>query len=231
MKKLITLILGISLVYSCSTTTNNDANTTSVTDVDGNLYETVKICNQTWMKSNLNVLHYNNGDLIPQVTNLTQWASLTTGAWCYYSNNTNNGPIYGKLYNWYAINDPRGIAPSGWHIPSENEVTTMINCLGGWQVAGGKMKSIGTSQWATPNLGANNNSGFTAMPGGGLNSSMPGSTSPSASFPSAGLYSHWWTSTSSGSSSINFVNNYNLTSCYTGGTSPNSGFSVRCIIN
>jgi uncharacterized protein (TIGR02145 family) len=231
MKKIIFLVsITCLMLQSCSSgDSDNNTSTTSVSDVDGNVYQTVTICNQTWTKTNLNVSKYRNGDVIPQVQDATQWASLTTGAWCYYLNNANNGPIYGKLYNWYAINDPRGIAPIGWHIPSENEVTTMINCLGGWEVAGGKMKSVGTSQWASPNLGANNNSGFTALPGGGLNSSILGSTSPGASFSSAGLTSHWWTSTSSGNYSINFTNNYNLTSCYNFLTPPNSGFSVRCI--
>ena len=82
------------------------------------------------MLKNLDVSKYRNGDDIPQVTDATTWANLTTGAWCYYENNTANGTVYGKLYNWFAVNDPRGLAPSGWHIPSQAEWVTLQNCLG-----------------------------------------------------------------------------------------------------
>jgi uncharacterized protein (TIGR02145 family) len=126
----------------------------------------VNIGSQTWMSKNLDVDHYRNGDSIPQVTDSNQWANLTTGAWCYYENQTDNGITYGKLYNWFAINDSRGLAPTGWHIPSEGEGVTLINYLGGPNFAGGKLKEAGTSHWATPNKSATNESGFTALPGG-----------------------------------------------------------------
>ena len=116
------------------------------------------------MVKNLNVDHYRNGDLIPQVPDLTAWVGLTTGAWCYYENNSVNGPIYGKLYNWYAVNDPRGLAPVGWHVPSYDELKTLQECLGGLIVSGGKMKA--TTLWNSPNTGATNESGFTGLPGG-----------------------------------------------------------------
>jgi len=95
------------------------------------IYRTVVIGSQLWMAENLNVSHYRNGDSIPEVTDPEQWAKLTTGAWCYYNNDPEMGVIYGKLYNWYAVNDPRGLAPNGWHIPNDNERNTMINFLGG----------------------------------------------------------------------------------------------------
>ena len=78
--------------------------------------ETVTIGKQTWMKKNLDVSRYRNGDVIPEVADLSTWVNLTTGAWCYYENKSDNGTTYGKLYNWYAVNDPRGLAPAGWHI-------------------------------------------------------------------------------------------------------------------
>ena len=124
----------------------------------------VTICNQVWMQKNLDVDRYRNGDLIPQVTDPTAWSSVTTGAWCYYNNDPINGITYGKLYNWYALNDPRGLAPVGWHVPSDVEWTTLISCLGGVAIAGGKMKSI--TIWPNPNTGATNSSGFTGLPGG-----------------------------------------------------------------
>jgi Fibrobacter succinogenes major domain (Fib_succ_major) len=95
----------------------NDA----VTDIDGNTYDAIMIGTQCWMKQNLHVSHYKNGDIIPQVTDKEEWGYLTTGAWCYYENITANDTMYGKLYNWYAVNDSRGIAPEGWHVPESNE--------------------------------------------------------------------------------------------------------------
>lgn len=130
---------------------------------------TIVIGTQQWMKENLDVLTYRNGDIIPQVTDPTAWAALTTGAWCYYNNDPENGAIYGKLYNWYAVNDPRGLAPAGWHVPTEAEWTTLSTTLGGGQVAGSKMKAAGTSRWVAPNTGADNSSGFTGLPSGDRN--------------------------------------------------------------
>ena len=129
-------------------------------------YTNVTIGSQVWMGENLDVCLYRNGDLIPQVKDPTQWKNLKTGAWCYYNNDSNNRAILGKLYNWYAVNDPRGLAPEGWHIPDENEWTTLIDYLGGADVAGGKMKETRTIHWYGPNEGATNSSGFTALPGG-----------------------------------------------------------------
>jgi uncharacterized protein (TIGR02145 family) len=150
----------------------------TVTDIDGNTYQSVTNCGLTFTKTNLNVSKYSDGTLIPQVTDGTQWANLTTGAWCYYNNATANGTTYGKLYNWYAVAgiydaaslaNPalrKKLAPTGWHIPTDADWTQLTDCLGGAIVAGGKMKSIGTSLWQSPNTGATNSSGFTGLPGG-----------------------------------------------------------------
>ena len=126
----------------------------------------IMIGNQEWTTRNLDVTTYRNGDAIPECTDNTQWNSLTTGAWCYYSNDSQNGTTYGKLYNWYAVNDSRGLAPSGWHVPTDNEWSTLTSYLGGEGVAGGKMKEIGTSHWTSPNTGADNTSGFTGLGAG-----------------------------------------------------------------
>ena len=159
----------------------------NLTDIDGNVYNTITIGNQTWTKKNLNVSKYRNGDVIPQVTDATQWDSLTTGAWCYYSNNSSNGTTYGKLYNWYAVNDPRGLAPVGYHIPSQAEWNILINYLGGSSVAGGKMKEVGTTHWLSPNTGATNISGFTGLPGG--------YKIGNGTFYSISDFGYWWSST------------------------------------
>jgi len=152
-------------------------------------------CDQTWTNRNLDVTTYRNGDEIPQVTNPTQWSNLTTGAWCYYGNLTTNGPIYGKMYNWYAVNDPRGIAPEGWHIPTDAEWTILETCLGGQSVAGGKLRETGTTHWQTPNAGATNSSGLTLLPGGNR-------TGANGGFNSDGQNSIWWTSTEVNSTTV-----------------------------
>jgi uncharacterized protein (TIGR02145 family) len=126
----------------------------------------VTICSQVWMVRNLDIIAYRNGDPIPEVTDPVQWKNLTTGAWTYVNGDPSTNATYGKLYNWYAVNDPRGFAPAGWHIPSKTEFTTLNNCLGGDYVAGGKLKTSGTNDWMAPNTGATNSSGFTALPGG-----------------------------------------------------------------
>ena len=129
----------------------------------------ITIGSQTWTACNLNVNTYQNGDLIPQVQDPVAWAALTTGAWCYYNNDVNNSCTYGKLYNWHAINDSRGLAPTGYHVPSLAEYNTLQSYLGGVFIAGGPLKEIGTTHWNTPNTGATNSSGWTGLPGGQRN--------------------------------------------------------------
>ena len=134
---------------------------------DEKTYTSLTIGTQQWMDKNLDVATYRNGDLIPYVTDPTTWAALTTGAWCYYNNDPSNNGSYGKLYNWYAVNDPRGLAPVGWHVPTDIEFTTLTTALGGASVAGGKMKVTGTTTtWNSPNTGATNTSGWAGLPGG-----------------------------------------------------------------
>ena len=172
MKKFILPFLALLLFVSCkeelNTIVNAETETKSAVLNRGVSIPSVTICNQTWMKKNLDVSTYRNGDVIPQVTDPSAWLNLTTGAWCYYNNDPANSSVYGKLYNWYAVNDPRGLAPSGWHVPSDAEWTTLTNCLGGATIAGGKLKEKGTKRWLSPNTGATNVSGFTALPGGVL---------------------------------------------------------------
>ena len=151
---------------------------------------TIQIGTQIWMSKNLGVAFYRNGDPIPQVTDATAWAGLTTGAWCYYNNDPTQGTTYGKLYNWYAVNDPRGLAPQGWHIPSDAEWTTLETTLEGDAVAGGKMKEAGTPHWTSPNTGGTDNSGFTGLPGG--------YRFINGSFDFIGNYGFWWSSTENG---------------------------------
>ncbi len=124
------------------------------------------ICDQVWMRRNLEVEYYRNGDAIPEVIRGDNWTDLATGAWCYYEDDPDLGDIYGKLYNWYAVNDPRGLAPDGWHIPSDSEWVKVEDCLDGSFLAGYKLKEVGSDHWLGSDLKTTNASGFTALPGG-----------------------------------------------------------------
>ena len=180
----------------------------------------VVIGTQTWKNKNLEVSTYRNGDQIPQVTDPAVWRALTTGAWCYFNNDPANGTIYGKLYNWYAVNDSRGLAPSGWHIPTDAEFITLTNYLGGSTLAGGKMKFVGTTRWITPNTDATNESGFRALPGG--------FRYYESSFLQKGVRALFWTATASGDAV--FYNIYNNSGSLTRGTEGKvDGFSVRIV--
>ena len=212
----------------------------TVTDIDGNTYQSVTNCGLTFTKTNLNVSKYSDGTLIPQVTDGTQWANLTTGAWCYYNNATANGTTYGKLYNWYAVAgiydaaslaNPalrKKLAPTGWHIPTDAEWTQLTDCLGGAIVAGGKMKSIGTSLWQSPNTAATNESGFTGLPAG----IRRYSTGP---FGDIGNLGNWWSSSEDDTTATAWgrVLDYTsgLATRYGGGFYKELGFSVRCLMD
>jgi uncharacterized protein (TIGR02145 family) len=179
---------------------------TPITDIDGNTYPTIiSSCGQTWTAKNLNVSKYRNGDIIPQVTNPTQWVNLTTGAWCWYNNDAANGAVYGKLYNWYAVNDSRGIAPIGFHVPSHAEWKKFIICIDPSTDtvceqcvqsvrAGGALKEAGLTNWLSPNTGGTNSSGFTGLPAGYRNGDINGT----GLFDGIGKYGVWWTSTEGG---------------------------------
>jgi uncharacterized protein (TIGR02145 family) len=141
-----------------------------VTDIDGTVYTSIVINGQEWMQQNLAVTKYRNGDPIPTGLSDATWSNTTSGAFAIYNNDAANNTTYGKLYNWYAVNDSRGLCPTGWHVPSDGEWTTLETSLGGSSVAGGKMKSTGTIEngdglWHSPNEQANE-SGFTGLPSG-----------------------------------------------------------------
>ncbi|MEI7830048.1 MAG: fibrobacter succinogenes major paralogous domain-containing protein [Prolixibacteraceae bacterium] len=135
-----------------------------ISDIDGNVYKTVRIGDQIWMAENLKVTKYRNGIAIPNVTVSTTWASLTSGAWCDFGNNTTVGATYGHLYNYFTVIDSRQLCPVGYHIPSSAEWTTITDYLGGGKIAGAALKETGTSHWSSPNT-STNSSGFTALAG------------------------------------------------------------------
>jgi len=138
----------------------------TIKDIDGNVYQIVKIGDQWWMAENLKTARYRSGEAIQNIVDELAWKNLTSGAVCGYFNNESSIEDYGRLYNWYAVTDSRGIAPAGWHVPTDEEWQTLITYLGGITVAGSKMKEAGILHWSSPNTDATNESGFTALPGG-----------------------------------------------------------------
>lgn len=198
--------------------------TGEVSDIDGNIYRFITIGSQVWMTENLRTTRYHNGDSIPMISGDTAWISSKVGAFCNYDNDNNLGATYGHLYNWYAVNDIRGLAPIGWHVPSANEWDTLAVYLGGKLQAGGKLKEAGFSHWNDPNTDATNSSGFTALPGG--------FRYVDGSFMYIRTYGIWWTTTLR--TDIDAYRRdiyYNKSEVYATSSFLDMGFSVRCIRN
>jgi uncharacterized protein (TIGR02145 family) len=222
----IPLIFIFLLAVSCSSDDKPTKSSppTSVTDVDGNLYQVVTIGTQTWMAENLKVQHYRNGDPIPNVTADAAWMNSDSGAYCNLKNNAINVDSYGRLYNWYAVNDARKIAPIGWHVPTDAEWQTLIDYLGGPTVAGIKLKESGMTHWNSSGAEGTNESGFTALPGEFRN------WNGDWSFTSSGANAFFWSATESD------VTNawdrrlyYNLESVSHDDWDKHNGMSIRCI--
>jgi uncharacterized protein (TIGR02145 family) len=194
-------------------------------DADGNIYSTVRIGSQVWMGENLKTTKYNDGTNIPLVTDSAVWFNLTTPAYCWYENDeATYGNTYGALYNWYAVETGK-LCPTGWHVPKDGGWSILSDYLGGESVAGGKMKEIGLTHWQSPNAGADNSSGFTALPSGARVYLNPWQ------FNAIGYAGGWWSSTEYSSSQayasyINtdydnlFLNDYVFKI---------QGLSVRCV--
>jgi len=196
--------------------------TPTVKDIDGNTYNTVQIGTQCWTKENLKVSRYRNGDNIITGLNDAIWGTTTSGAYTIYDNNNSNEIIYGKLYNWHAIRNKRGICPTGWNVPSEENFWTLLVHLGDILEVGGKMKKIGTVHWTVPNKGATNESGFSALPGGirdifGI-------------YRDLGNQGYFWVAPKNDSEfDSGFALNTDNSSISFLGSWGNAGFSVRCM--
>jgi len=195
----------------------------TVEDLDGNLYKTVTIGSQVWMSENLKTTKYNDGSSIPNLTDETQWISTIEGAYCDYDNNVLNSNEYGRLYNWYSVSDARKLCPEGWKVPSDNEWQTLVDFLGGEYYAGGKLKETGTSHWLTPNTGATNVYGFTALPAGHRDGA--------ALYRRLGDLAIWWTATEEFSLVYSWRRSleYNTENILKNRNFKTLGFSVRCI--
>ncbi|MFH1050850.1 MAG: FISUMP domain-containing protein [bacterium] len=215
--------LGVRYTFDLGFTSESKAETEEI--VKREEIEEVNICDQIWMKKNLDVEHYRNGDSILYCETQAEWKEAYNnkeGAWCYCNNDSTNGRIYGRLYNWYAVNDSRGLAPEGWHVSTFDEWTELVNCLGGKDVAGGKLKEAGTTHWNSPNTGATNESGFTALPGGAC--ATNGNSGDN------GIHGNWWVLNKKFSNNKiwSFYLNYKSVSIKSFDFK-DMGFSVRCV--
>jgi uncharacterized protein (TIGR02145 family) len=196
----------------------------SMTDQDGNIYKTVTIGNQKWMAENLRTKTYRNGDKIPYVSDAGTWGNLTSGAYCYFNNDSRYIHVFGLLYNGYAARDSRNIAPLGWHLSTDKDWTILVDYLGGKEKAPDKLIEATTSHWNVSSPGTNT-SGFTALPGGyiikwktifGLPYNGP------AVFNSFGIEGYWWTPENPWSITASF--------CQSGNSSmTHIGLSIRCV--
>lgn len=215
--------LLIILLYTCakdeiknSDNPSNDRTTANfnpdklygtVIDIDGNIYNTIIIGTQEWMAENLRTTHYQNGENIPEIMEIDAWRDLSIGALCNYQNTHNLDSIatYGRLYNWYAVNDNRKLAPRGWHIPSMDEWSILFDYLGGDSVAGCKLKESGVAHWIQNNYESINETGFTALPGG--------HRTYERDFIRMGYNGSWWSNTDGGSTYNAFFIYFNNENC------------------
>lgn len=196
---------------------------TTVTDVDGNVYDIITIGTQTWLKQNLNTSKFRNGDGIGSTSDNYYWSSQTSGQYCNYNNTPANSSVYGKLYNFFIINDPRHVCPLGWHVPSIAEWNTLSNYAGGETFAGKKLKETGTAHWTAPNASATDEVGFAALPGG--------YRSETGAYYSLNGYGCFWSSTESNTNtawawSLSYYENSVTTASH---YEKRQGKSIRCI--
>jgi uncharacterized protein (TIGR02145 family) len=214
----------IVLTLFCLELTDLQAQT--VKDIDGNVYTSVTIGTQVWMVENLKTTKYRNGDLIGTTTTDTLDISLETTPkyqWA-YDGNESNVNTYGRLYTWYAVMDSRNVCPTGWHVPSDAEWTTLTTYLGGKRVAGGKLKETGTTHWRSPNTGATNETGFTALPSGYRDSD--------GTYGDVVDYGAWWSSSERSTTDAYYRYMYrHSSSVYRRShySDKRNGFSVRCL--
>lgn len=230
------MAFAIMLSTSCKKENDNDQPEKGiVTDIEGNVHRTIKIGNQWWMAENLKTTKYATGTDIPLVTGTSNWDALTetSKAFCWYNDDINNKETYGALYTWAASmngatsstanpSGVQGVCPTGWHLPSDAEWTELTDFLGGETEAGGKLKETGTSHWTTPNTGATNETGFTALPGG--------DRYHDGTFYDVGNYAGWWSTTEFSTTNAYYRSmfyDYSYVGRYT--TRKEVGFSVRCV--
>lgn len=202
---------------------NPDLTYGSISDIEGNIYKTIQVGDQTWMAENLITSRLSDGTSVPNVTEAQDWTALTTPGYCWYNNETNFTKGYGAMYNWYAVNTGK-LCPTGWHVPSDNEWTVFVDFFGGMEAANAKIRESGTTHWQSVTSDATNISGFTALPGGCRFSN--------GQFNGFGILMYFWSSTEyyqSGGLSLDWMYFNDGSGSGRGNTSSNDGLSVRCL--
>lgn len=191
----------------------------SLTDIEGNIYKTIQIGSQTWMAENLRTLKLNDGTDIHYIENASDWNDLNTPAYCLINTDTS---IYGALYNWYTVSSEK-LCPEGWSVPGDQDWSVLTDYLGGQTEAAKSLKEAGTRHWLTTNNDTNNDSGFTALPGGYRNHN--------GSFGDLSKSGYFWTSTIDAGSGTAFFRSmyYGYNNVDRSSSNQKSGFSVRCI--
>lgn len=197
---------------------------TPLTDIDGNVYNTARIGDQVWMTQNLKTTRFYDNSKIPQIADNSTWATLSTPGYCWYANDEyTNRPFYGALYNWFAVNTDK-LCPNRWHVPTEKEWVILTYYLGGDSIASGKLKEVGADHWSSPNAGASNEFGFTALPGGYRTGLTAGS------FRTKIYYGWWWTATEIDETGARArLMTYDVSEIAAGTGLKKNGYSVRCV--
>lgn len=211
-------VIIMIVVHGCK---KDETDPSAIKDGDGNTYTSVSIGSQIWLKENLKTTKFNDGTQIPLVTALEDWRELTSPGCCWYDNNAASYKnSYGALYNWFAASSGK-LCPTGWHVPSHDEWETLVNNLGS-NTAGGQLKEMGTTHWLSPNEGASNSTGFTALPGG--------QRAKYGSYSNMGSTGYWWTSTQYSSSNAHYhIIYHNYAYADDCDWDKEYGLSVRCI--
>jgi uncharacterized protein (TIGR02145 family) len=195
----------------------------SVKDIDGNIYNTIHVGKQVWMGENLKTTKFNDGSKIPLVSDKKIWSKLTTPGYCWFNNDQERKDEYGALYNFYSV-ETKKLCPTGWHVPSQSEITNLITFLGDQNLAGNRIKEAGLVHWKNSITIVNNEFEFTALPGG--------FRLYSGAYSEDGEYGVWWSSTSYESTQAwNMGLYFNSTKLYNGHDIRQAGFSVRCLKN
>ncbi|WP_441900717.1 fibrobacter succinogenes major paralogous domain-containing protein [Pedobacter psychrotolerans] len=192
----------------------------TLTDVDGNVYKTVKLGNQTWMMENLRTAHYRDKTPIQNVIGNSDWSTQSSGAYCTYNNNPELGKTYGFLYNWYAVNNNHQLAPQGWHIPTNAEWNVLYDYIGGDRYSGSKIQESGVSHWID-DTGASNSTKFTGLPGGKRNGN--------GTYENLSYNAYWWTTTTNSTGTAQYYNLYVKGYIEVAESFKNLGYSIRCI--
>ena len=218
-KNLIIALIIINIYFSSITCAQ------TVSDGEGNIYNTTTIGNQVWLAENLRSTKFSNGNTINLIQDSIQWSSQSSAAYCFYNNNASYINPYGNLYNWYTVNDSRNICPSGYHVPNTSEWDELVNYLGGSALAGGKLKQIGFSYWLSPNTDADNTSGFSAL-GSGWRANNNGT------YENLQFMCYLWSTTAQSLNDADIVLiGYDSPACYSSSTNKLTGLPVRCLQN